>query len=101
MSPHNTREEFRRLLKTENIDAIFRINPIGRIYGVTFIDHSAGIVANGSLLGKEFLTNAFNALYLAPKEGCQVAEQRCPERKLAPQSHKTNPLAEAADTLLD
>ena len=54
MSPHNTREEFRRLLKTENIDAIFRINPIGRIYGVTFIDHNAGIVANGSLLGKEF-----------------------------------------------
>ena len=101
MSPHNTREEFRRLLKTGNIDAIFRINPIGRIYGVTFIDHSAGIVANGSLLGKEFLTNAFNALYLAPKEGCQVAEQRCPERKLAPQSNKTNPLAEAADTLLD
>lgn len=42
MSPHNTREEFRRLLKTENIDAIFRINPIGRIYGVTFIDHNAG-----------------------------------------------------------
>ena len=51
MSPHNTREEFRRLLKTENIDAIFRINPIGRIYGVTFIDHNAGIVANGSVLG--------------------------------------------------
>ena len=41
-------------LKTENIDAIFRINPIGRIYGVTFIDHNAGIVANGSVLGKEF-----------------------------------------------
>ena len=56
MSPHNTREEFRRLLKTENIDAIFRINPIGRIYGVTFIDHNAGIVANGSVLGKEFST---------------------------------------------
>ena len=57
MSPHNTREEFRRLLKTENIDAIFRINPIGRIYGVTFIDHNAGIVANGSVLGKEFSAN--------------------------------------------
>jgi len=101
MSPHNTREEFRRLLKTENIDAIFRINPIGRIYGVTFIDHNAGIVANGSVLGKEFSANVFNDLYPAPKEECQVAEQRCPERKLAPQSHKTNPLAEAADTLLD
>lgn len=101
MSPHNTREEFRRLLKTENIDAIFRINPIGRIYGVTFIDHNAGIVANGSVLGKEFSANVFNDLYPAPKEECQVAEQRYPERKLDPQSHTTNPLTEAADTLLD
>ena len=101
MSPHNTREEFRRLLKTENIDAIFRINPIGRIYGVTFIDHNAGIVANGSVQGKEFSANVFNDLYPAPKEGCQVAEQRYSERKLDPQSHTTNPLTEAADTLLD
>ena len=54
MSPHNTRDEFRRLLKAENIDTIFRINPVGRIYGVTFIDHNDGIVANGSVLGKEF-----------------------------------------------
>ena len=54
MSPDNTREEFRQLLKAENIDAIFRINPVGRIYGVTFIDHNDGIVANGSVLGKEF-----------------------------------------------
>ena len=54
MNPHNTRDEFRRLLKAENIDTIFRINPVGRIYGVTFIDHNDGIVANGSVLGKEF-----------------------------------------------
>ena len=54
MSPNNTRDEFRQLLKAENIDAIFRINPVGRIYGVTFIDHNDGIVANGSVLGKEF-----------------------------------------------
>ena len=65
MSPYNTRDEFRRLLKADNIDAIFRINPVGRIYGVTFIDHKAGIVANGSLLGKEFSANAFDELYPA------------------------------------
>ncbi|WP_346987320.1 hypothetical protein [Alistipes shahii] len=98
MSPHNSRDEFRQLLKENGIDAVFRINPAGSIYSVTFIDHEAGIIANGSLLGKEFLTNA---LYPAPKEGCQVAEQRYPERKLDPQSHTTNPLTEAADTLLD
>ena len=50
MSPHNSRDEFRRLLKAEGIDAVFRINPVGRIYGVTFIDHNAGIIANGSVL---------------------------------------------------
>ena len=76
MSPYNTRDEFRRLLKADNIDAIFRINPVGRIYGVTFIDHKAGIVANGSLLGKEFSANAFDELYPAPKETRQVAEHR-------------------------
>lgn len=68
---------------------------------MTFIDHNAGIVANGSVLGKEFSANVFNDLYPAPKEECQVAEQRYPERKLDPQSHTTNPLTEAADTLLD
>lgn len=50
MSPHNSRDEFRRLLKAEGIDAVFRINPVGRIYGVTFIEHNAGIIANGSVL---------------------------------------------------
>ena len=35
------------------------------------------------------------------RDRCQVAEQRYSERKLDPQSHTTNPLTEAADTLLD
>ena len=99
MSPHNTREEFRRLLKTENIDAIFRINPIGRIYGVTFIDHNAGIVANGSVLGKEFSANVFNDLYPAPKEVRQAVEQQQSEQKQ--RIHTINPISEVVNTLLD
>ena len=75
MSPYNTRDEFRRLLKAENIDTIFRINPVGRIYGVTFIDHNDGIVARRSVLGKEFSANVFNELYPAPKNDKQVPEQ--------------------------
>lgn len=101
MSPHNTRDEFRQMLKADGIDAVFRINPTGRIYGVTFIAHNTGIVANGSVLGMEFSANAFNELYPAPKEIRQVAEQRYPERKHESQSHTTNPLTEAVDTLLD
>ena len=100
MSPNNTRDEFRRLLKAENIDAIFRTNPISRIYGVTFIDHNAGIVSNGSVLGKEFSANAFNELYPAPKEMQQVAEQHA-EQQHEQRSHAVNPLTGIVDTLLD
>ncbi len=61
ISPHNLREVFRQQLKVDGIDTVFRITPpAGRIYGVTFIDHSAGMSANGLVLGKEFSTNIFN-----------------------------------------
>ena len=100
MSPNNTRDEFLRLLKAENIDAIFRINPVGRIYGVTFIDHNDGIVANGSVLGKEFSANVFNELYPAPKQAQQVAEQHV-EQKHEVQNHAANPISGIVDTVLD
>ena len=100
MSPNNTRDEFRQLLKAENIDAIFRINPVGRIYGVTFIDHNKGIVSNGSVLGKEFSANVFNELYPAPKEVRQVAERQA-EQKHEEQNHAANPISGIVDTVLD
>ena len=74
MSPHNTRDEFRRLLKAENIDTIFRINPVGRIYGVTFIDHNDASLPAGRT-GKRVSANVFNELYPAPKNDKQVPEQ--------------------------
>ena len=79
---------------------IFRINPVGRIYGITFIDHNTGIVANGSLLGKEFSANAFDELYPAPKEPRQGAEQR-PEQRREQRSHTVNPISGIVDTILD
>ena len=91
MSPHNTRDEFWQLLKTDNIDAVFRVNPVGRIYGVTFIDHNYGIVANGSVLGKEFSANVFNELYPAPKQVQQVVEQHAAQQR-EQRSHIVNPL---------
>ena len=100
MSPDNTREEFRQLLKADGIDVVFRINPVGRIYGATFIDHNAGIVANGSLLGKEFSANVFNELYPAPKQAQQVAEQHV-EQKHEVQNHAANPISGIVDTVLD
>lgn len=101
MSPRNTRDEFRQLLKADGIDTIFRINPVGRIYGVTFIDHEAGIVADGSMLGKEFSANVFNELYPASaKEERHTVEQHA-EQEHEVQNHMANPVSGIVDTLLD
>ena len=101
MSPHNTRDEFRQLLKADGIDTIFRINPVGRIYGVTFIDHNAGIVANGSVLGNEFSANVFNELYPVLKNDKQLAEQQYSEQKYEPRNLTANPVSGIVDTILD
>ena len=100
MSPHNTRDEFWQLLKADGIDTIFRINPVGRIYGVTFIDHNAGIVANGSVLGNEFSANVFNELYSGPNEKRQVAEQHA-DRKHELRSRTANPISGFVNAVLD
>lgn len=97
MSPNDSREEFRQRLRADNIDAVFRINPAGRIYGVTFIDHEAGIVANGSLLGKGFSANAFDALYPARAEKTHVVEQEQTPQHIP----VVNPISGAVDTLLE
>ena len=101
MSPHNTRDEFRHLLKAESIDTVFRINPAGRIYGVTFIDHNAGIVTNGSVLGKEFSANVFNELYPVLKNDKLVVKQQYSEQKYEPRNLSANPVSGIIDTILD
>ena len=60
------RETFVRLLAGKGIDAVFRENNEGRIYGATFIDHKNREVYNGSRLGKEFSANAFERLFNNP-----------------------------------
>lgn len=97
MSTNDSRDEFRQRLRADNIDAVFRINPAGRIYGVTFIDHEAGIVANGSLLGKGFSANAFNELYPARAEKTHVVKQEQTPRHIP----IVNPISGAVDTLLE
>lgn len=53
-----TKEDFRANLHRKGIDVLFRENEQGRFYGITFIDHNNGCVANGSRLGKELSANA-------------------------------------------
>jgi hypothetical protein len=62
------RERFEKVLHGKGIDVMFRKNDEGRIYGVTFIDHNAREVYNGSRLGKEFSANAFERLFTEPAQ---------------------------------
>ena len=60
------KSDFIAKLKEHNIDVVLRYTEEGRIYGVTFIDHSTMTVLNGSRLGKEFSANAINERFNNP-----------------------------------
>lgn len=58
-----SKEDFIEKLKFNQIDVILRENEAGRIYGVTYVDHQANMVLNGSRLGKEFSANFLDILF--------------------------------------
>ncbi len=66
MQDIGTKEDFAHRLKEADIEVIYRINPEGRLYGITFIDHTTRTVFNGSRLGKAFSANVFNELFNNP-----------------------------------
>lgn len=66
MQDIGTKEDFARRLKEADIETVYRINPEGRLYGITFIDHTSRTVLNGSRLGKAFSANVFNELFNNP-----------------------------------
>lgn len=66
MQDISTKEDFVRRLKDADIEVVYRINPEGRLYGITFIDHTTRTVFNGSRLGKAFSANVFNELFNNP-----------------------------------
>ena len=66
------------MLRSQGMDAVFRSNEQGRIYGVTFIDHQNRVALNGSRLGKEFSANVFNDLF---KEGNQHRKEESENNK--------------------
>lgn len=63
ISNYTDKQTFVNNLAKNNINAVFRENTDGRIYGVTFIDHQSRCVFNGSKMGKEFSANVFNELF--------------------------------------
>lgn len=54
MQDISTKEAFARRLKDADIEVVYRINPEGRLYGITFIDHTNRTVFNGSRLARPF-----------------------------------------------
>ena len=60
------KEDFTAKLKDCGINVVFRYADEGRIYGVTFIDHNAMAVLNGSRLGRQFSANALNERFNNP-----------------------------------
>ena len=57
------KDDFVEKLRERNIDVVFRYTVEGRIYGVTFVDHTTMTVLNGSRLGKEYSANALNVRF--------------------------------------
>ena len=92
-----SKDSFCRHLREKGVDAVFRTNPAGRIYGVTFVDHDNGIVANGSVLGKLYSANVFNTLY-----GQEQNQAVQPSQQSASRSWQENyPLSHPARAILE
>ena len=92
-----SKDSFCRHLREKGVDAVFRTNHTGRIYGATFVDHSNGIVANGSVLGKLYSANVFNALYGQAQE-TSIQLSRQPETRSWQENY---PLSHPARSILE
>lgn len=54
---------FKQQLIEQGINTVVRRNEEGRVYGITFVDHSSRTVWNGSQLDKNLSANHFNELW--------------------------------------
>ncbi len=62
-----SKDEFQRELQRRGIDVIFRENDAGRLYGVTYVDHTNMCVLNGSRLGRDLSANAITDWFESPQ----------------------------------
>ena len=102
MARCSNRTEFCERLHDKGVDAVFRLNAAGRIYGVTFINHEQGIVANGSLLGRNFSANAFEQLFHAEAKGRGVSHESSEqERSSSKESFRSGQSFRLLDAILE
>ena len=88
MQDTTTEGALRERLKTYHIDLYLRRNVMGRITGVTFIDHETRCVFNGSRLGKAFSANALHERFAA---GRKTEPEQLRQSRRRPQIRKTYP----------
>ena len=113
-----TKEDFASRLKEADIEVVYRINPEGRLYGITFIYHTTRTVFNGSRLGKVFSANVFNELFNNPdadrerlipqpekepsRQGREAkAEERQEGVEYRQQENQSQHQSESSDSLID
>ena len=102
MARSSNRTEFCERLHDTGVDAVFRLNATGRIYGVTFIDHEQGIVANGSLLGRSFSANAFEQQFHAEAKGGGVFQESSGQtQSSSKESFRPGPSIHPLDAILE
>lgn len=116
MQDIGTKEDFARRLKEADIEVVYCINPEGRLYGITFIDHTCRTVFNVSRLGKAFSANVFNELLNNPdadrerlipqpeQEPSKLereAEERQEGSEYRQQENQSHHQSESSDSLID
>lgn len=102
LARYSSRAEFCERLHDKGVDAIFRLNAAGRVYGVTFIDHEQGIVANGSLLGRNFSANAFEHQFHTEEKGRGVSRESSEqERSSSKESFRPGPSIHPLDAITE
>lgn len=87
-------KEFKKRLLERGINTVVRRNTEGRVYGITFVDHSSKSVWNGSQLGKNLSANVFNDWWNngtkieQPVQGNGVSKNNATINEDVKQSHK-------------
>ncbi|WP_256006828.1 relaxase/mobilization nuclease domain-containing protein [Pedobacter deserti] len=63
-TPRMSQKKFEQLLADQGIEAVFRRNAEGRVFGITFVDHARKAVFNGSDLGKAYSAQAIASRFI-------------------------------------
>lgn len=84
-------DELIKHLQKERVSVVLRRSAEGKVYGMTYVDHQAKTVFNGSDLGKEY-----SARRILERLGIDQNKERVPELRLA--LEKTDPDKELSPT---